>query len=306
MNRSLTMTLVLVGVLLSACASTPDTSTRTRFDTPEAAFEAIVAALRADDTAKAAVMLGPESDDVLNSGDPIWDRERHREFVAMYDHAHKVEMTDVGAVLTVGKEEWPLPVPVVDDERGWYFDTEEGIEEILDRRVGRNEIATIQVCLAYIDAQREYYSADRDGDELHEYAQKIRSAKGKKDGLYWATKKGETLSPLGSLAAEASAEGYDPDRANEEPRPYHGYYYRILKSQGGSAEGGAYDYLVDDSMIGGCALIAHPSRYGFSGVMSFIVNHDGVVYEKDLGQQTDKSAAAITSFDPKGWKRTKQ
>ena len=143
--------------------------------------------LRTNDTAKAALMLGPESDDVLNSGDPVADRERHRAFVAMYDQAHNVQMTDVGAVLSVGDEDWPLPIPVVQDERGWYFDTEEGLEEILDRRVGRNELATIQVCLAYIDAQREYASVDRDGDGLLEYAQKLRSSQGKKDGLYWPT-----------------------------------------------------------------------------------------------------------------------
>jgi len=311
MNRSLTMSiratlLVLAGVLLTACASSSDSSTRTRFEKPEAAFEALVAALRTHDTAKAALMLGPESDDGLSSGDPVADREGRRAFVAMYDQAHNVQMTDVGAVLCVGNEDWPLPIPVVQDERGWYFDTEEGLEEILDRRVGRNELATIQVCLAYIDAQREYASVDRDGDGLLEYAQKIRSTPGKKDGLYWPTSPGQPLSPLGSMAAEASEEGYEPDRPRDDLRPYHGYYFRILKSQSRSAKGGAYDYLVGDSMIGGCALIAHPARYGISGVMTFIVNHDGVVYEKDLGKNTEERAAAIALFDPSGWKRSKQ
>lgn len=278
----------------------------TRFEKPEAAFEALVAALRTDDTAKAALMLGPESEDVLNSGDPVADRESHRTFVAMYDQGHNVEMTDVGGVLSVGDEDWPLPIPVVQDERGWYFDTEEGLQEILDRRVGRNELTTMQVCLAYIDAQREYASVDRDGDGLLEYAQKIRSSPGKKDGLYWPTSAGEPLSPLGSLAADASREGYDIERGGQDVSPFHGYYFRILKSQSRSAKDGAYDYLVGDSMIGGCALIAHPARYGISGVMSFIVNHDGVVHEKDLGKRTEERAAAIASFDPWGWKPSKQ
>jgi hypothetical protein len=312
MNRSLTTSmratlLVLVGVFLTGCVSSTDSSsTRTRFEKPDAAFEALVATVRTNDTAKAALMLGPELDDVLNSGDPVADRESHRAFVAMYDQAHNVQMTDVGAVLSVGNEDWPLPIPVVQDERGWYFDTEEGLEEVLDRRVGRNELATIQICLAYIDAQREYTSVDRDGDGLLEYAQKFRSSEGKKDGLYWPTSAGEPLSPLGNLAADSSREGYNPDRSSQDLRPYHGYYFRILKSQSRSAKGGAYDYLVDDSMIGGCALIAHPARYGISGVMTFIVNHDGVVYEKDLGKNTEELAAAIALFDPSGWKRSKQ
>jgi hypothetical protein len=298
--------LVLVGVILTACVSTSNSSTRTLFEKPEAAFEALVAALRAHDTAKAELILGSESDDVLNSGDPVADLESHRSFVAMYDQAHNVQMTDIGAVLNVGNEDWPLPIPLVQDERGWHFDTEEGLEEILDRRVGRNELATIQVCLAYIDAQREYVSVDRDGDGLLEYAQNVRSSQGKKDGLYWPTSTGEPLSPFGSLAAEASREGYNPDRASQNSRPYSGYYFRILKSQSRSAKGGAYDYLVGDSMIGGCALIAHPARFGISGVMTFIVNHDGVVYEKDLGKKTEEHAAAIALFDPSGWKRSKQ
>jgi hypothetical protein len=313
MNRSLTMSmratlLLFVGVLLTGCVSSTDSSTRARFQKPDAAFEAVVAALRTNDTAKAALMLGPESDDVLDSGDPVADRESHRAFVAMYDQAHNVQMTDVGAILSVGDEDWPLPIPVVQDERGWYFDTEEGLEEILDRRVGRNELATIQICLAYIDAQREYVSVDRDGDGLLEYAQKLRSSQGKKDGLYWPTptSAGEPLSPFGNLAADASQEGYDLDRSSQDLRPYHGYYFRILKSQSRSAKGGDYDYLVGDSMIGGCALIAHPARYGISGVMTFIVNHDGVVYEKDLGKNTEERAAAIALFDPSGWKQSKQ
>lgn len=302
---------VLAALLFTACGSVsdskePDTSTRTRFQSAEAAFEALVAAVRAKDTEKASEILGPEVDDVIHSGDPVADRERHLLFLTMYDKAHSVEMTEAGAVLSVGEEDWPLPIPVVKDERGWYFDTEEGLEEILDRRVGRNELATIQVCLAYIDAQRDYASADRDGDGLLEYARKFRSSEGKKDGLYWPTGEGETPSPLGDLVAEASQEGYDFESESRERRAYHGYYFRILESQAGSAKGGAYDYIVGDSMIGGCALIAEPSRYGISGVMTFIVSHDGVVYEKDLGEKTAELAAAIRAFDPTDWKRCEE
>jgi len=300
---ALAVLFVLGSGLLSGCASGPDTSKRTRFANFDAAFDALVAAVRTNDTARAAEMLGPEADDVISSGDPIADREKHRAFIASYDAAHQVRMTDGVAILSVGKEDWPLPIPVVQDAGGWYFDTEEGVEEILDRRVGRNELATIQSCLAYVDAQREYASVDRDGDGLLEYAQKVRSSKGKKDGLYWRSSAGQPLSPLGDLAAEAAREGYDPNREGDEPRPYHGYYFRILTSQGAGADGGAYDYMAGDSMIGGCALIAYPARHGVSGVMTFMVNHDGVVFEKDLGERTAEAAASIGSFDPRNWKK---
>lgn len=199
-----------------------------------------------------------------------------------------------------------MPIPVIRDDRGWYFDTEEGIEEMIDRRVGRNELATIQTCLAYVDAQRDYVSADRNGDGIMEYAQKIRSTPGKQDGLYWKSGPGKPQSPLGDLAADAAQEGYDPDRASRDPRPYHGYYFRILTSQGDGAEGGAYDYMAGDAMMGGCALIAYPARYGISGVMSFMVNHAGVVFQRDLGNATAKRAQAVTAFDPAGWDAAEQ
>lgn len=299
--------LLVLGVLCTGCASGPDTSGRPRFETADAAFDALIAAMRSNDTAAAAVMLGPASDDVISSGDPVADREAHRQFLAMYDQTHRIDRTDAGMTLCVGTDDWPMPIPVVQDDDGWYFDTEEGIEEILDRRVGRNELATIQACLAYVDAQREYASKDRDGDGLLEYAQKIRSTPGKRDGLYWKTIEGQTPSPLGDLAAEASREGYDPNREGDDPRPYHGYYFRILKAQGAAAKGGTYYYTNGDSMIGGCALIAHPARHGISGVMTFIVNHDGVVFERDLGPQTAEVVAGITVFNPEeGWKPVSQ
>jgi hypothetical protein len=186
----------------------------------------------------------------------------------------------------------------------WSFDTRKGKEELINRRIGRNELNTIQVCLAYVDAQREYALKDRDGDGLVEYAQEFRSDRGKKNGLYWDVKAGEAQSPLGPLFAAAREKGYSPKAAGGKPVPYHGYYYRILTGQGKNAPGGAYDYVVKGNMIGGFALVAYPAQYGSSGVMTFIVNHDGVVYQKDLGKSTEKSAVAMKLFNPdQTWKR---
>ena len=186
----------------------------------------------------------------------------------------------------------------------WFFDTIAGKEEILNRRIGRNELNAIQVCLAYVDAQREYVLKDRDGDRLLEYAQKFISNQGKKNGLYWEIKEGEKQSPLGPLVAKAAKEGYTGKKPVGKRTPYHGYYYKILKAQGKNAPGGEYDYIVKDKMIGGFALVAYPAEYGNSGVMTFMVNHDGVVYEKDLGKDTEKIAAAMKKFDPdKTWKK---
>jgi hypothetical protein len=189
----------------------------------------------------------------------------------------------------------------------WVFDTKAGNEELLNRRIGRNELNTIQTCLAMVDAQREYAMKDRDSDKLLEYAQKFWSTPGKKDGLYWEAKEGEAQSPLGALAARAVGEGYASRKPGDKPMPYHGYFYRILKAQGKNAPGGAYDYVVKGKMIGGFALVAFPAEYGASGIMTFIVNHDGVVYQKDLGKETGKIAKAMTKFDPdKTWKKAEE
>jgi hypothetical protein len=204
----------------------------------------------------------------------------------------------------VGSEDWPFPIPLVKKDEYWFFDTMAGKEEILNRRIGRNELNAIQVCLAYVDAQREYVLKDRDGNKLLEYAQKFISSKGKKNGLYWEVKEGEKLSPLGPLVAKAAKEGYIGRKPVGKHTPYHGYYYKILKAQGKNAPGGEYDYIVKEKMIGGFASVAYPAEYGNSGVMTFIVNHDGVVYEKDLGKETEKIATAMKKFDPdKTWKK---
>jgi hypothetical protein len=192
-----------------------------------------------------------------------------------------------------------LPIPLVKEDAGWRFDTHAGKEEILNRRIGRNELAAIEVCRAYVDAQREYYLRNPGRDALHQYAQKFLSTKGKRDGLYWTTKDSEEPSPLGPLIARAQGRGYVKAKdVQGKPLPYYGYYYRLLKSQGADAPGGAYDYVMRGKMIDGFALVAYPANWGNSGVMTFIVNHDGIVYQKDLGPDTAAAARAITRFDP--------
>jgi hypothetical protein len=227
-------------------------------------------------------------------------RER---FVAAYDTLFKFERQgDAKAILIVGAQESPFPFPLVRSAKGWTFDAKAGAEEIINRRIGENELFAIKSCLAYSDAQQEYAEADRDGDGLIEYAQKFRSSEGKRDGLFWPTTEGEPLSPFGPLAAQVRAEGYTAK--DGRPVPLHGYYYRILTSQGQDAPGGAYDYMVNGNMIGGYALVAYPARWGASGVMTFICSHDGVAYQKDLGEKTAEIASKMARFNPDAsWKK---
>src|SRR5262244_137952 len=209
---------------------------------------------------------------------------------------------DTKVVLQIGKDEWPFPIPLIKGSSGWHFDTQAGKEELLNRRIGRNELDVIQVCLAYVDAQREYYVRNPLNAALLQYAPKFISTKGKRDGLYWETAANEPPSPLGPLVAQARREGYK--RTAGKSVPYHGYYYKMLTRQGPDAPGGAYDYVVRGKMIGGFALVAYPAQYGSSGIMTFIVNHDGVVYEKDLGPNTASTAQSMTKFNPdKTWKK---
>jgi hypothetical protein len=265
-------------------------------------------ALKVNDTKELSAIFGPEGKEVISSGDEVADKARRERFVKAYEEVNKlVSETDKKVTLVVGKEEWPFPIPIVKVGESWRFDTKAGKEELLNRRIGRNELNAIQVCLAYVDAQREYAMKDRDSDKLLEYAQKFGSTKGKKDGLYWEAKEGEEQSPLGALAARAVEEGYKARKPGDNPTPYYGYLYKILKAQGKNAPGGAYDYVVKGKMIGGFALVAYPAQFGASGVMTFIVNHDGVVYEKDLGKDTERIAKAMTKFDPdKTWKKVEQ
>jgi hypothetical protein len=276
-----------------------------RFDSHEAAFAAFVGAVRAGDTAALLRILGPDAKSLVSSGDAVADRTGRERFVKAYDEARRLEAGGGRIVLVLGKEDFPFPIPLVPDRDKWRFDTRAGREEILNRRIGRNELSVVQVCLAYADAQREYYARDPDGDKLLQYAQHFVSRPGRRDGLHWEAKAGEPPSPLGDLVVQARGEGYALGKGGR-PNPYHGYYYRILRAQGPHARGGAYGYLANGKMMGGFALVAFPAQYGASGVMTFIVNHDGVVYEKDLGPGTAARARRMTAFDPDDtWKAVK-
>ena len=274
------------------------------FATAEQAMEAFAAAVAAGDAKGLSRMLGPEGNAILNSGDPVVDREARERFSKAYAESHKLEAKGIAkATIVVGKDDWPFPIPLVKRGTAWYFDTKAGKEELLNRRIGRNELSTAKAVLAYVDAQQEYYLRNPQNDKLLHYAQKFVSSPGKRDGLYFPTKAGEKPSPLGPLFDARRAAGYVGDDGGK-PGSYHGYHYRILTGQGAKAPGGAYDYVVNGRMIGGFALVAYPATYGNSGIMTFMVNHDGVVYEKDLGRNTAQTAQNMTRFNPdQTWKR---
>jgi len=246
-------------------------------------------------------VLGRGSGAVFRSGDPVQDQATRRAIAADYRIRVRYEMDgDAKATMLLGDKDYPFPYPLVKVAAGWQFDAKGGAEEIVNRRIGANELAAINVCLAYVDAQREYVLRDRDNNGLLEYAQRLESTPGTQDGLYWEAKEGEPPSPFGPLAARARKEGY----LKGASAPYHGYLYKILTAEGKNAAGGAYDYIVDGKMIGGFALVAYPARWGASGVMTFICNHDGIVYEKNLGRETATIAAEMTIYDPDAtWKR---
>jgi hypothetical protein len=268
------------------------------FQSPAGAVQALIDAFKSDDQKEVLAIFGPAGEEIISSGDAVADRTMINSFLESYAQKHQlVEERPDRVILDVGQDDWPFPIPLIKYGDFWYFDAEAGREEILNRRIGKNELETIQVCLAIVDAQREYAMQDWDGNGLNEYAQTFLSTPGKRDGLYWEAEVGQAPSPLGPFVAEAAAMGYRK-RADAKPTPYRGYYYKILKAQGKSANGGAYDYVVKGRMIGGFALVAHPADYGNSGVMTFIVNHDGVVYQKDLGEETVRLVMAMTAFDP--------
>jgi hypothetical protein len=267
------------------------------FATPEAAVDALIAALAAHDKPALQALLGSEEKDLIDSGDPVADRQAAEAFVERYRSAHRIQKdSDTRAELEVGEDLWPLPIPIVKDASGWRFDGKAGAAEVLTRRIGRNERSAIQACLAYVDAQREYYERNPEKSPLLHYARFFNSSPGRRDGLYWPDAEGEEPSPLGPLFESAREEGYALGKS-EEPAPYHGYFYRILEGQGPRAPGGAYSYLAKGKLVGGFALIAYPASYGNSGVMTFLVNHEGVVYQSDLGPETALRAKAINLFD---------
>lgn len=259
------------------------------FDSPEAAVKALVAAVRADDDKALVEIFGAKHADLISSG----QREFRAKFVKAADE-YQVLAREAGGYVTlvVGYEGWPFPIPLVRQGSGWRFDTEAGREELLSRRIGHNELAVIETLRAYVNAQRQYASRPRDGSNVRQFARQIRSTPGKKDGLYWDADqgKGEEASPFGPLIGDA--------RGHRPGDPYHGYYFKILTRQGPAAPAGRYDYVINGRMIAGFAMVAFPAKYGLSGVKTFIVNHYGVVYEKDLGANTAKVAAATPEYNP--------
>ena len=281
---------------LAACTSTP--SKENEFKSPSEAVQALVTAAQSGDNKKLLAVLGPDAGELISSGDETADKQQRQNFLKAYEEQNRIESDGDKFVLVIGKNDWPFPIPLVKKEERWAFDAASGKEEILNRRIGKNELDAIQVLLAIVDAQREYAMEDRDGDSLLEYAQRFISEPEKKNGLYWEAEAGEMSSPLGELIANARAEGYASDKTLNNPEPYHGYYYRILTAQENNAAGGAYEYIVDGKMIGGFAVLAYPAEYGNSGIMTLIVNHDGKVYQKDLGEKTDELAPKITLYDP--------
>jgi len=273
------------------------------FASPEEAVSALVDAVKSGDESAMHAVLGPYSGKLISSGDPVQDQQNRERFVSAYGVANKIELQgSTKAVLVIGKDDWPMPIPLVKSGGSWRFDAKQGKQEILNRRIGRNELSAIQVCLAIVDAERDYSVQDPEGAGVPRYAARLVSTPGKRDGLYWETASGEQESPLGPLLAAAAREGYTRTPFATLV-PYHGYYYKILTKQGKDAPGGAYDYLIKGEMLGGFGLLAYPAYYRASGIMSFIVNQDGVVYEKDLGKDTASIAAKMTIFNPdSSWK----
>ena len=311
-EKALLLPVVLALVFAVATAlSAPDVSAATAkaqpktFASPGEAVKALLDALKTGDKAGLSVLFGPGSESLISSGDDVEDKAGRERFLKNYEEKNSLEKKgDDEVLLQVGKDDWPFPIPIRRKGSAWAFDTKAGKEEFLNRRIGRNELNTIDVLEAYVVAQREYAKKDWDGDGVYPYAQKFASTPGKKDGLYWEAKEGEEPSPFGPLAAKAAHEGYLRKGKTEKQSPYYGYFFKILKAQGKDAPGGAYDYVVKGNMILGFGLVAYPAQYGSSGIMTFIVNQEGVVYQKDLGKDTAKAAGAIKRYDPDPtWKK---
>jgi hypothetical protein len=289
-----------VAVIIALTLMNSVSQAQQSFPSPEGAADALAAAVKSGTKREILRVLGRGAEDIVESGDDVADEQTRKAFISTYDAKHSIKAEgNKKATLILGAEDFAFPIPLINNRTGWEFDADAGRLEILYRRIGRNELDAIQTCLAYVDAQNEYAVKDH-GDGIGAYAQRIVSSSGKKDGLFW--RDDADPSPLGELAAQASAEGYDVNGSGSTP--YHGYYFRVLKGQGSDAPGGALYYVVRGRMIGGFGLIAYPAEYGNSGVMTFLVNHAGTVYQKDLGKRTDSVAKRLTLFDPdQTWKK---
>jgi len=298
--------LAALGLIFAFIISSTPASAQKTFSSPEEAVKAAIAAARSNNDNELLAIFGPKAKEILFSGDPVADKQRRAEFVAAYDQANRLSTEGEDRILIAGKQDWPFPIPIVKKGQSWMFDTEQGKQEVLNRRIGGNELFTIQTMLAIVDAEREYAMKDRDRNGLLEYAQKFLSDPGKQNGLYWEAKAGESESPLGPIMTQARSQGYGA-KITTAPGTYHGYNYRILTAQGKDATGGAYSYLVKGKMIGGFAVVAYPAEYGNSGIMTFIVNHDGKVFQKNLGSNTASAAKSMKEYNPdKTWTEVKQ
>jgi hypothetical protein len=293
------ITSAVLGTIVAVTLLSSASQAQQAYPTPENAAAALVAAVKTGTKSAILKVLGNAGADIVESGDDVADAEMRQRFLSAYDARNSIRTEgNKKATLILGADDFPFPIPLVNGRTGWEFDTAAGRREVLYRRIGRNELDAIQTSLAFVDAQNEYAEKDRTGEGAGVYAQRVVSSPGKKDGLFW--RDDSDPSPLGELMAQASAEGYKAEQA----APYHGYYFRILRGQGSDAPGGAFNYVVKGKMIGGFALIAYPAEYGNSGVMTFMVNHAGTVYQKDLGDRTLRIVARIILFDPdQTWKK---
>lgn len=281
-------------LLVPGCKKRPS---QAKFATPDEAAAALQQALKTGDMGKWQEIFGRDAIEAVESGDPVSDRnDRQVVALAMEESWHWSPRGADSKELIIGDEQWPFPVPLVKSGDKWQFNSEVGTEEILARRIGRNELGVIDVCRAYVDMQREYASQSHDGKPAGIFAQHLRSSPGRQDGLYWETKHGEKHSPLGDLVAQAAVEGYDPNKSASDP--LWGYHFRILTSQGSAAPGGKKSYVKNGVMKGGFALLAYPAKYAYSGVMTFVVAQDGVVYQKDLGDDTATEALNLAEYNP--------
>jgi len=296
-----TSLVVALWLLLAPDVAYSQAPVQQTYAAPDAAAAALASATRTHDTAALRAILGPDSEKLLSTGDRYADTEQQRRFAAAYDEKHQLVKNGADhAELDVGADDWPLPIPIVQADGRWHFDTKAGVQEIIDRRIGRNELAAIRVMLTYVEAQKDYFDLMKQRTGSGVYAQRLIGTAGRQDGLYWPVTAGNAESPFGPLVDQAQDEGYPAPGAlvGGKPIPYQGYYFRILKAQGPDAPSGAMNYVQSGRMTKGFALIAWPSSYGSSGVMSFTVNQDGVVFQKDLGTDTARLVPAITRFDP--------
>ncbi len=303
MRRTSLGLLLAVGVVISADAAPASESRQAKFSTPQEAAQALVQAARDNDPMALRRILGPGAGRVIASGDAVQDERTRLEFLAAAGEAVVTESLNADkTIVLLGQRAWPLPFPLMRDaQERWHFDTRAGLREFLDRQIGANELGVMEAVRAYVDAQREYVLRDRNRNGLLEYAQSLISTEGQRDGLYWPVEPGQPPSPLGAALGVAEVRSLRP--SNEPPQPYHGYFFRLLTAQGPAAPGGALDYRVGTRLIGGFALVAYPARWGVSGVDSFIVNHQGVVYSRNLGKDTARIATSMLRYDPgPGWR----